>query len=64
MNWISIDKELPELWQKVLVYIDGFVFTAERNESTWALYGTSFRIGSTMKITHWMPLPENPLTTE
>lgn len=64
-GWISVEERLPHPWEKVIVYLppnptglyaDGIVIVAESDES-----GQWWDIDSTVRVTHWMPLPDPPV---
>lgn len=60
MEWISMEDELPELFEKVLVYTK-----REGVEVTW--YTDSGYLAQRWKngeISYWMPLPEQPKPKE
>jgi hypothetical protein len=60
MNWIKIDKLLPELYKYVLVYTkEGNITEASMtSKGHWIAYDYTGEIDVTP--THWMPLPEPP----
>lgn len=65
-GWISVDERLPEVDEKVLTFArnkyDGSWFmditswTGVKNHDEYKFWG----YGDSMKVTHWMPLPEPP----
>ena len=65
-EWISVAERLPEEGVTVLVYSVGSYefFTAEYCPSTFNCWISSFYRFNSEDITHWMPLPEPPKTTE
>ena len=73
MNWISVKGSLPEVGQKVLVYLRSFegrsssagVYMGHRSwrANEWAVddvYCEDAEPVSGDEVTHWMPLPEEP----
>jgi hypothetical protein len=73
MEWISVEKRLPEPYEKVLVYekyMDDIPVTAYLSKNKiWVPYDEHFSVygdGEIMNcfeqknITHWMPLPDPP----
>lgn len=71
MNWISVEDELPQTQDAVIVAADDVyikrveVITAELIDGVWILSECHLCkhaaiLGDHMKITHWMPLPVPP----
>lgn len=66
-KWISVKDRLPDSFDVVLVYSDGFISISWRETEKrkngivgwhWNSYPDSFGY-----VTHWMPLPEPPEVT-
>ncbi len=65
-RWVSVTEALPDVDEKVLTFArnkyDGSWFmditswTGVRNHDEYHFWG----YGDSMKVTHWMPLPEPP----
>ena len=57
-EWISVDERLPEIPDRVLVYVNAShlsetaIDTDRISDGRWVRWGTL--------VTHWMPLPEAP----
>ena len=60
MEWISVDKKLPE---KTDVYLTAFdnkgQWLSSFNNGKWRVYEAD-EINDGLIITHWMPLPDLP----
>lgn len=66
-EWVSVEDRLPELKQGVLVCLNnGFITVAYLIETEshrkWQIFGDldTFLVDYKDKVTHWMPLPEQP----
>lgn len=59
-NWVSVEDELPDIVEKVLVYNRGQIFTAWRTNFSKPIGAWDSYDFITDGITHWMPLPEPP----
>lgn len=65
--WISVEERLPEFWEDVLVYDNGFHYEAYRTRKN-SLWNWNWLILNTFhaeeaiayNVTHWMPLPLPP----
>ena len=56
-EWISVEDELPEDDEVVIICTDkNFVYAGELIGDTWFLDNDSW----TATVTHWMPLPNPP----
>jgi hypothetical protein len=55
--WISVDERLPNEAERVLVYGENGICFANRYKDDWFM--PTLYAG---EITHWMPLPEPPIT--
>ena len=56
-EWISVEDELPEDDEVVIICTDkNFVYAGELIGDTWFLDNDSW----TATVTHWMPLPQPP----
>lgn len=69
-NWISVKDRLPDAFDDVLVYFNGFISiawreTEERKNGIVGWHWTSQMSypESLVYVTHWMPLPEPPEVT-
>lgn len=63
-NWISVRDRLPDAFDEVLVYSDGFISiswreTEKRKNGIVGWHWNSYP-DSLGYVTHWMPLPEPP----
>ena len=65
MKWIAVKKQLPANEVNVLVLTDGDddelgrgVTIARHTEKGW------YRPWKLIKVTHWMPLPEPPISKQ
>ena len=56
-EWIDIQKQQPEEFQKVLGFADDGTMIA----GNYTKYGLASH-GYACNITHWMPLPDPPMT--
>ena len=60
-EWISVEEEMPEVGERVLVFHEGVsmhvLFWDERNEEWTDDYETFL---NPEEVTHWQPLPEPP----
>jgi hypothetical protein len=60
MKWISVNDQLPDHENEVLLYDKSKYFprvtTGFFEHGQWRLFGTSYA----ENVTHWMPLPEPP----
>lgn len=64
-RWIPVDERLPEVYEKVLLIVEGLRFIGCRAEGGWYdQEGSAFfnLANEWMDVTHWMPLPEHPST--
>ena len=60
-GWISVEERLPEIYEVVLIYVDGRMAQAALSyENRWYCTGFGTYIHDSYKVTHWMPLPEPP----
>ena len=65
-EWISVDEELPEYNDKVLVWFGGHKPHAKRDRIIVAwrkdtdFLGENWSCDYDHYITHWMPLPQGP----
>ena len=67
-EWISVQERLPEDYEEVLYLAINEMgikerMTGHRENSLWmhcCWFYSSMRCDSTIKVTHWMPLPEPP----
>ena len=60
MEWISVDKKLPNPGELVLCYCNkGGIILARYSD----VYNR-WRVAGTINITHWMPLPTPPEVKE
>jgi hypothetical protein len=62
MEWINVNKELPEMGKQVLVYSNNRIFHAfwdhfSSYETDWYDIQNNWIIED---VTHWMDLPEQP----
>ena len=65
MNWIDVDKELPDIGKWVLIrVVCGDYFNIEqgmyRGDGNWMNCWCATRNKDLYPITHWMPLPAPP----
>ena len=62
MDWINVEKQLPEIRQEVLIFdSDDGIFRAIYEGSYWSEQSTGCGCCSgTLTPTHWMPLPADP----
>ncbi|WP_165525534.1 DUF551 domain-containing protein [Psychrobacter pygoscelis] len=65
-QWISVDEQVPDDCEKVLVFTDaGYQWTGHYNHHSrpndWLLHGWTVKNGwHPFEVTHWMPLPTLP----
>lgn len=61
-NWISVEDQLPDTDDDVLVYIDHKNRSPVIEQSYWFRFqgGVRWSGHADSIITHWMPLPEPP----
>lgn len=52
-QWISTDVEWPKIGERVLVLVEGLVFTADILQSGFGILGSGFPVGSKVNVTHW-----------
>ena len=62
-QWISVEERLPDLWEKVLVFIHAtnhqdVHFGWIKTPGEWEVLDE--RGNHTAFLTHWMPLPSSP----
>lgn len=69
-EWISVKDRLPEVFDEVLVYYNGFIAVAWRETEKikngivgWHWNLQKYYPESLVNVTHWMPLPEPPEVT-
>ena len=69
-DWISVKDRLPEVFDEVIVYFNGFISIAWRETEKrkngivgWHLDSQMSYPESLVNVTHWMPLPEPPNKT-
>lgn len=69
--WVNVEKELPDCGHYIVVYFNPsdsirkmYVLTAWRGRDGWYWDNAEKEKAedSTLKITHWMPLPKPPKT--
>ena len=67
--WISVKDRLPEVFDEVLVYFNGFISIAWRETEKrkngivgWHWDSQMSYPESFVNVTHWMPLPNPPKT--
>lgn len=57
MNWINVNDRLPEEGQRILIWDNEGVDTANYTEGQFEWQGLRLSEGS---VTHWMHLPQPP----
>lgn len=63
MNWISVEDELPEVYEPVLAAAGNhFAVVAIRDNFDW--YDSKFAGGKLSGITHWQHFPQPPSSSE
>lgn len=68
MEWVSVNERLPDPIENVLVYVDAGRYSFHSTGSmfpnkNWTWHRNAI-IYPSAKVTHWMPLPKAPETTE
>lgn len=67
-DWIDVNDRLPNDNQHIIIYCDGaFVLVAQYREDEFydaVQDGDEYFETVSRCVTHWMPLPEPPLTTQ
>ena len=70
-HWISVKDRLPDVFDEVLVYFNGFISIAWRETEKrkngivgWHWDSQMSYPESLVYVTHWMPLPEPPTKGE
>ena len=70
VEWISVKDRLPEAFDEVIVYFNGFISIAWRETEKrkngivgWHWDSQMHYPESLVNVTHWMPLPEPPKET-
>lgn len=66
-EWISVKERLPEVFDEVIVYFNGFISIAWRETEKrkngivgWHWDSQMHYPESLVNVTHWMPLPKPP----
>jgi len=64
-RWIPVSERLPELNQDVLAMVDGDIVVGHFYEQ-WdgEVFFSWIEVGAMTVATHWMPLPEPPVSEE
>lgn len=70
-DWISVKDRLPEVFDEVIVYFNGFISIAWRETEKkkngivgWHWDSQMSYPESLVNVTHWMPLPKPPEVNE
>lgn len=70
-DWISVKDRLPEVFDEVIVYFNGFISIAWRGTEKrkrgivdWHWDSQMSYPESLVNVTHWMPLPKPPEVTK
>lgn len=63
-DWISVEDRLPELGERVLVWLPYVATEAYRKGDCWVRHNSNLEDYMGAKVTHWMQLPEPPREAE
>ena len=60
MNWISVEDELPNFYERVLLFFNKSVAIGKRKEDGQGGFFFDVHFSRHHNVTHWMPLPLPP----